>query len=639
LSEEQFGRYEIWAEIGRGGMATVFLAYDPFFEREVAIKVLPPELLHDPAFQARFRREAKTVASLEHPAIVPVYDFGEEQGQLFLVMRYLPGGSLADQLRKGPLSLASAARIISRLATGLDESHQRGIIHRDLKPANILFDQRGDAYLSDFGIVKLAQSNTTLTGKGVVGTPAYMSPEQARGDTNIDGRSDIYSLGSILFEMLTGQLPYEAETPTGQLIKHLTEPVPSILRRRPDLPPACEEIIARAMAKLPSARYATAGELAQAMAAVAQPETFPARPAAVKTEIAAPNRPAAPARVPRPAAEPARTPGWSSPPVVREQNLLAQLRERASPPVLYGLLALLILFGLGFSAVTLASILRPRTPPAERPGVVTTAAPVTASPASTTPLGEALEVNGLAQMQISDQGPVVLQAGALIPAALPVRLWTETGTVKIGLPGQSGFLLAEDSTVSVPSGGSGAAETLALILESGRVLVYGDRPAVRSSDGLEARASQAAMGVLFDPAGGKFQVACLTGACQVEQLNLDAGQQVEFEGGDLAGIQPLEYEPWLPLGKDYIVLPSETPSPTSTQPPTQPPSPAATDTSTPEATMTPSATPSRTLAPAPPTATPKPRKSERGGGNGSGDKTDIPPPPEDPTEPPPPPPA
>lgn len=271
-SPQQFGRYEIKRELGRGGMATVYLAFDPRFKRDVALKVLPHEFLHDPTFRVRFEREAQTIAALDHPAIVPVFDFGEQDGQPYFVMRYMPGGSLADRLKRGPLSLAETGQIFTRLAPALDEAHTKGIIHRDLKPGNILFDQREDAYLSDFGIVKLSEATSTFTGTGVIGTPAYMSPEQARGEADIDGRSDIYALGAILFEMLTGQTPYKADTPMGLVVKHITEPVPRILDVKPDLPPGCEALITWAMAKNRDERPATASRLAKRLASLARSE-------------------------------------------------------------------------------------------------------------------------------------------------------------------------------------------------------------------------------------------------------------------------------------------------------------------------------------------------------------------------------
>ena len=258
-------RYKIKSEIGRGGMATVFHAQDPRFERDVAVKVLPREFLHDPTFRARFEREAKTIAALEHSAIVPVYDFGEQDGQPYLVMRYMPGGSLADRLQKGPLPVDEAIRILRRIGAALDQAHNQGIIHRDLKPGNILFDQYADPYLADFGIVKLTQQTATFTGGAVIGTPAYMSPEQARGDANLDARSDIYALGAILFEILTGHQPYEADTPMGVAVKHIVEPVPRILDVNPNLPPDCATVINKAMAKDRVDRFQRAGDLVETL--------------------------------------------------------------------------------------------------------------------------------------------------------------------------------------------------------------------------------------------------------------------------------------------------------------------------------------------------------------------------------------
>ncbi len=264
------GRYRIKSELGRGGMSTVYLAHDLHFERDVAVKLLPLELLHQSTFRRRFEREAKVVAALDHPAIVPVYDFGEEKEQPFLVMRFMPGGSLSDRLKQGALSIKEASAIISQLAPALDEVHAHGIIHRDLKPSNILFDQRRDPFISDFGTAKLTQAQTKLTDTGgAVGTPAYMSPEQIQGDAELDGRSDIYSLGIILFEMLTGQHPYQTNTPIAVAVKHIFEPIPYILDMVPSLPAECQEILMQAMAKDRTQRYVTAVAFASDLANVA----------------------------------------------------------------------------------------------------------------------------------------------------------------------------------------------------------------------------------------------------------------------------------------------------------------------------------------------------------------------------------
>lgn len=258
-------------------MATVYLGYDPRFRRDVAIKVLPRQFTHDRTFRARFALEAQTIGALEHPAIVPVHDFGEEDGQPYLVMRYMPGGSLAERLGHGPLPLNDIVRIMDRLASALDRAHQLGIIHRDLKPGNILFDQYDDAYLADFGIAKMAEATAALTGSGLIGTPSYMSPEQVKGE-DVDGRSDIYTLGVILFEMLTGQQPYEAKTPIALAFKHVHEPIPVLRTRKADLAPGLQETINQAMSKTVQERFQTARELATSVKSASQGSVTAAPP-------------------------------------------------------------------------------------------------------------------------------------------------------------------------------------------------------------------------------------------------------------------------------------------------------------------------------------------------------------------------
>ena len=266
MTAQTFGRYEIKKQLGRGGMATVYLAHDPRFGRDVALKVLPPQFLHEEQFRARFEREAKTIAMLEHKAIVPVYDFGEHDGQPYLVMRYMTGGTLEDKVRReGLLSPEETVRIVRSIAAALDAAHSKGIVHRDLKPANILFDHEGDAYLSDFGIVKLSEATAHLTGNAIVGTPAYMSPEQVHGKQNVDGRSDIYTLGVILYELLIGQTPYAGDTPTQVMMAHVLEPVPNLLEVKQSLPTSLNHIVQTAMAKDVEQRYRTAGDMAIAL--------------------------------------------------------------------------------------------------------------------------------------------------------------------------------------------------------------------------------------------------------------------------------------------------------------------------------------------------------------------------------------
>ena len=261
LSGNTLGQYELRELLGSGGMGAVYLGYQAALERLVAIKVLNMSLITDADYLARFTREAKTSASLEHPHIVPVHDYGTHQGISFVVMRYLTGGSLAERLDHSvktgrPLpSLSETALIIRQLAGALDYAHVRGVIHRDVKTNNVMFDNQGTAFLVDFGIAKLTHSTSALTGTGMsVGTPSYMAPEQWRGE-DITPAADQYALAVTAYAMLTGRLPFEAETPFVLMHKHLNEIPTPIHTFRSDLPLSVKDVLSKALAKDPADRY------------------------------------------------------------------------------------------------------------------------------------------------------------------------------------------------------------------------------------------------------------------------------------------------------------------------------------------------------------------------------------------------
>jgi serine/threonine-protein kinase len=263
----KLGPYELIEEVGRGGMATVYRAYQPNMDRFVAVKIIHRAIAGDSKALDRFQREARLVARLEHPHILPVYDYDGTNDPPYIVMRYLSTGTLKDILEREQLPVHEVAYLFGQVASALDYAHRQGVIHRDIKPSNIMVDSDGNAFLTDFGIARATEMSQTqgLTGTGIaIGTPGYMSPEQSMG-TPIDGRADIYAMGVMLYEMLTGSLPYRAETPMAVLMKHLNDPVPVLTMANPNLPPAIDTVIQRSMAKNASDRYATAGEMSRAL--------------------------------------------------------------------------------------------------------------------------------------------------------------------------------------------------------------------------------------------------------------------------------------------------------------------------------------------------------------------------------------
>ncbi len=271
LVGQALGSYEIVEQIGIGGMAIVYRAYQPSMERYVAIKVMAPQFSQDAQFLTRFQREAKAIARLEHPHILPAYDYGEHAGIVYIVMRYVDAGTLKDHMAQGRLALQQVNRIVGQIGEALDYAHHMGVIHRDVKPSNILLDEQGDAYLGDFGLAWITATTLHFSSSGAMGTPSYVSPEQAKG-LPVDHRSDIYSLGIMLYEMATGCVPFKAETPLGVILKHLHEPPIPPRDLTPEIPKKLEHVILKAIAKEPDARHQSAGELAEAVnLAIAEP--------------------------------------------------------------------------------------------------------------------------------------------------------------------------------------------------------------------------------------------------------------------------------------------------------------------------------------------------------------------------------
>jgi eukaryotic-like serine/threonine-protein kinase len=264
LVGRSLGQFRIVERIGAGGMATVFKAYQPNLDRYVAIKVLPAYHARDPVFVKRFVQEARAVAKLVHPNILQIHDFGEQDNITYIVMEYVEGGTLKDRLRH-PIAVPDAVDYMIQAAEGLNCAHNNGIVHRDVKPANMLLRKDGYLLLSDFGIAKILEGTTNLTRVGTgIGTPQYMSPEQGTGQA-VDRRSDIYSLGIVLFHCLAGRVPFTAENPLSITVKHLNDPLPVEMLRTAAVPAPIEQVVVKMAAKAPQDRYQTTDELISAL--------------------------------------------------------------------------------------------------------------------------------------------------------------------------------------------------------------------------------------------------------------------------------------------------------------------------------------------------------------------------------------
>ena len=373
LIGRQIGQYQVLSLLGHGGMATVYRARQASIEREVAIKFLPESLAADSTMHARFVQEAKTIAALQHPHILPLFDYGEDDGQPYLVMRLVDGGSLDDRLQAGRMSEAEILRLAEQIAAALDYAHARQVIHRDLKPGNILLDTHGEAYLSDFGIAKLLSSTQNLTGSGLIGTPHYMAPEQIRGQA--DARVDVYALGVIVYQALVGEMPYSGDT-FEVLNKKLTEPPRPPVELIPDFSPALEVVLLKALALNLDDRYASAGELARDLrVAMAESNDLPTRehaPVSTRDHLASPTEAATPVEAVATGAAasteiaPTRA-AVSSPTAVRPPPASSPFRWIIPAVALGGVVLVVAIAALGFTA---RALLAPPGAPTALPRII-----------------------------------------------------------------------------------------------------------------------------------------------------------------------------------------------------------------------------------------------------------------------------
>jgi len=273
---ENVGAYRIVEKLGQGGMATVYKAYHPALDRYVAIKVMHPAFMEDPNFLARFQREARIVAKLDHPHIIPIYDFAEHNGNPYLVIRFIEGETLKARIERGPLESQDILRIAQAVGEALTYAHGHGVLHRDIKPSNILLTPEGSVYLTDFGLARMAEAGeSTLSRDMMVGTPQYISPEQAKGIRKLDARTDVYSLGVVLYELLVGRTPFMADTPYAIVHDHIFTPLPMPRELKPDLPEPLERVLLKALAKEPDDRFQSVTELIAALESALEPSAEP----------------------------------------------------------------------------------------------------------------------------------------------------------------------------------------------------------------------------------------------------------------------------------------------------------------------------------------------------------------------------
>ncbi len=419
----KLGRYVLSRKLGAGGMAEVWEAFDEGLHRSVAVKVVRDEIAGEAEFRERFIREARLAAGLEHPRILPIYDFGTEAGVTYLVMPLLPGGSLRERIA-GPMHAEEAIDCLASIAAALDHAHARGVLHRDVKPSNVLVDASGSLLLADFGLAKSTAVSSELTAAGmVVGTPAYMAPEQAIGRP-VDARADQYALGVLAFELLTGRTPFRSESPFAVLDKHLREAPPPPSTFVPSLPASVDAVLARALAKLPQERFATCREMVEALAgALGVP--VPVRPAtAVRpvgaldpTWIAGSGAAAPPIATPRPS--------WPPPPpsnvTLPAPKTAVTMRRPASSGLPAGAVAAIAVAALllvgGMAAVGWFFFARPK-PGGEPSAAATPAAALPTAPSTERP-GDASVVSTTADSSSAEDASTVTIEELGIPTAVP----------------------------------------------------------------------------------------------------------------------------------------------------------------------------------------------------------------------------
>lgn len=411
---EIIGPYRLVEQLGQGGMATVFKAYHPALDRNVAIKALHPAFTQEANFLARFQREAQVVARLEHPNIVPVYDYAEHEGRPYLVMKFIEGETLKARLERSPVGRQELLKIVESVGTALSYAHAQGVLHRDVKPSNVLLAKDGRVYLADFGLARLAErGESTITGDSVLGTPQYISPEQALGNKDLDNGADIYSFGVMLYELLVGKVPFNADTPYPIIHDHIYAPPPPPRTDNPDISELLEAVLLKALAKARSDRYRDMDELLTAW----RDATWVASAGAKVTEVIQPARPTTQPEVVQAASARSELPARDRQTVVIEESQARRsVAANAAPAVkqprrlwMGGLVGLALVCLLAIGILAVSPRLRARLATLGAKPAQTTQAPGAMETVAQTPMGPAPgqspagEPEPLAQLQAAQQ--------------------------------------------------------------------------------------------------------------------------------------------------------------------------------------------------------------------------------------------
>ncbi len=580
------GRYQLMKQVGRGGMAAVFLATDIQTRRQVAIKVLSTQPVSTDQYKSRFRQEAKSLAQLSHPNIVRVLDYGEVGGRPYLVLEWMGGGTLANRMGK-PIQYQEAAKLLLPIARALEYAHGQGVIHRDVKPSNILLSDIGEPLLSDFGIAKsLAQQpSPDLTGPGTgIGTPEYMAPEQGLGQP-VDQRADIYSLGVILFELVSGRKPYVADTPLGTMMQATTQPLPRVREIAPEVPEEVERVLFKALAKDPAKRYQSMGELASILEKLILGEKLTAKEAPpIPKTSGKPGAPEEKEKKEKKEREPIAIPSWALPAGIGVVVVVA-----------LAFIAVLVFRGLGKGG-------------------------------SSTQLATLADFQGEVQLlDGSDAQAMSVKKGPLLAKSSHAVLKTNTGRAQLSMADGSTVWLGEGAAVEFGKSESTPESASALFnLASGRALVVTKNESQSSVDVLLSNSvvvsgKQAMMGLeVISSAASSQEIDCLIGTCQVSAggqiFGLKAGQHLHVNtDGSVGDVDGARFSSWADLGGELVPQPTATPTSTP-EPATPTPEPTATPTQTQTTVVLPTATPTET-ATMTPTATstwrPRPTATRR----------------------------